>query len=85
MALAFLNSPECISTVDLCEKQFALVEKQKHPSEKKKKGNRRHNGHVVIEMCFSLQKQQSGLKQSDKWGQGLSQNKPSYLKRNSAS
>lgn len=37
MALAFLNSPECISTVDLCEKQFALVEKQKHPSEKKKK------------------------------------------------
>jgi len=37
MALAFLNSPECISTVDLCEKQFALVEKQKQPNKKKKK------------------------------------------------
>jgi len=31
-------------------------------------------------MCFSLQKQ-SVLKQSDKWGQRFSQNKPPYLKK----
>lgn len=37
MALAFLSSPGCVLSVDLCEKQFALVEKQKHPSEKRKK------------------------------------------------